>query len=170
MQNSCCVFIQVSMCSHLCGVTQGVDSEDKLQSGFVFKILSLKNEEIGGRFREKDMWKVQGPEVVELMAKAGTGCLCCLQGSWSSLLEGQLEEQGMGRVGVSLAVQTPFMAETGELSRPAEPCTFLMLCPQNFLSSSSTQLGSPPETENEVWDLLVLMLVTSEQNVRRNQS
>lgn len=37
------------------------------------------------RFREKDTWKVQGPEVVELMAKAGTSCL---QGSWRSLWRG----------------------------------------------------------------------------------
>lgn len=34
---------------------------------------------------------------------------------------------GVGRAGVSLAVQTPFMAETAELSRPGEPCTFLVL-------------------------------------------
>lgn len=66
----------------------------------------------------------------------------------------------MGRAGVRLAVRTPFMAETGELSRPVEPCTFLMLCPQNFLFSSSSQLGRPPKTVNEVWDLLVSMLVT----------
>lgn len=76
----------------------------------------------------------------------------------------------MGSAGVRLAVQTPFMAETGELSRSGEPCTFLVLCPQNFLFSSSSQLGRPPETVNEVWDLLVSMPVTSKQSVRRNQS
>lgn len=104
------------------------------------------------------------------MTKSGTGCLCCLQGSWSSLLEGQLEGRGVGSAGVRLAVQTPFMAETGELSRPGESCTFLVLCPQNLLFSSSSQLGRPPETVNEVWDLLVSMPVTSKQSVRRNQS
>lgn len=69
---------------------------------------------------------------------------------------------GVGRAGVSLAVQTPSMAETAELSRPGEPCTFLMLCPQDFLSSSSSPQGSLPE----MWDFLV----TSKQSVRRNQS
>lgn len=85
-------------------------------------------------------------------------------------MEGQLEGWGRGRAGISLAVKAPFTAQTGELSRPGEPCTFLVLCSQYFLSSSFSQLGSPPETVNEIWDLLVLMLVTSEQNVRRNQS
>lgn len=73
---------------------------------------------------------------------------------------------GVGRAGVSLAVQTPFMAETAELGRPGEPCTFLVLCPQNSLSSSSSQQGSPPETVTEMWDFLV----SSKQSVRRNQS
>lgn len=40
-------------------------------------------------------------------------------------VEGQLGGWEMGRAGVSLAVQAPFMAETGELSRLGEPCSFL---------------------------------------------
>lgn len=72
---------------------------------------------------EKHRWKVQRPEVVELMAKAGTGCLCFLQGSWSSLLEGQLESWGMDRAGVSLAVQTLHGRDwRAEQARWAFPC------------------------------------------------
>lgn len=150
-QKSCCVFIHTSICSHLHGVTQGVDSEDKLHLGFVFfKYFPLSTRNVEWDLEsEKDRWNVQGPEVVEQMAKAGTGCLCCFQESWSSLLEAR----GVGRAGVRLAVPTPFMAEPGELSRAGELCTFLVLCPQNFFSSSSSHLGRPPETVNEIWDI-----------------
>lgn len=54
---------------------------------FKYIPLRMRNAE-WGLGSEKDRWKVQGPEVVELMAKAGTGWISCLQGSWSSLLEG----------------------------------------------------------------------------------
>lgn len=52
------------------------------------------------------------------------------EGSWRA---GEWAELGQ--------LWTLFMAETGELSRPGEP--FLVLCPQNFLSSSFSQLGKP---------------------------
>lgn len=61
-------------------------------------------------------------------------------------LQTWLEGRGLGRAGVCLAVRPTFTGETGDTGGPGGPCACLVLCPQNFLFSSSSQLERPPET------------------------